>query len=74
MQESRQAQTGLLRRGVIVFTGLAVLTGLEFWVAVGGLTASLPLLAVIALGKTALIGEYYMHLSGIFQMDEGDHS
>jgi hypothetical protein len=31
------------------------------------------LLAVIALGKAGLILEYFMHLSGVFQGDEGGH-
>ena len=75
MQESHQGKATLLRRGVIVFVGLAMLTGVEFWIAVGRLPATLPLLAVIALGKTALIAEYYMHLHQVFQStDEGDHS
>ena len=72
MHESEGKGT-LLRRGVMVFVGLAILTGVEFWVAVGGLIASLPLLAVIAISKTALIVEYYMHLRGVFQTDEGEH-
>lgn len=75
MQEAHQGKATLLRRGVIVLVGLAVLTGVEFWIAVGGLPATLPLLAVIALGKTALIAEYYMHLHYVFQTtDEGGHS
>jgi heme/copper-type cytochrome/quinol oxidase subunit 4 len=72
MHESEDKKM-LLRRGVIVFVGLAVLTGVEFWVAVGGLTASLPLLGLMAIGKTALIVEYYMHLRGVFEPDEGGH-
>lgn len=73
MHESEDRGT-LLRRGVIVFGGLAVLTGVEFWVAIGGLIASLPLLAVVAVGKTALIAEYYMHIRSAAQLDEGGHS
>ncbi|MFQ5615389.1 MAG: cytochrome C oxidase subunit IV family protein [Anaerolineales bacterium] len=59
------------RRGVMVFIALAVLTGVEFWVAVGGLNGTLPLLAVVATGKTALIAEYYMHLRSV--TEEGGH-
>jgi heme/copper-type cytochrome/quinol oxidase subunit 4 len=69
MQES----PNLLRRGVAVFIGLALLTGLEFWVAVGGLTASLPLLLIVALAKTVLILEYFMHVRHIFDSGEGGH-
>lgn len=72
MHESEDKGT-LLRRGVMVFVGLAVLTGVEFWVAIGGLVAPLPLLAVVAITKTVLIAEYYMHLRGVFQTDEGGH-
>jgi heme/copper-type cytochrome/quinol oxidase subunit 4 len=63
----------LLRRGVMVFVGLVLLTGVEFWVAIGGLIAPLPLLAVVAITKTVLIAEYYMHLRGVFQAEEGGH-
>ena len=72
MQDSEEKGT-LLRRGVLVFVGLAILTGVEFWVAVGGLVAPLPLLAVVAIGKMVIIAEYYMHLRGVFQIDEGEH-
>ena len=72
MQDSEEKGT-LLRRGVLVFVGLAILTGVEFWVAVGGLIAPLPLLAVVAIGKTVLIAEYYMHLRNVFQTEEGEH-
>lgn len=73
MQESQHGSRALLRRGVKIFVGLAVLTVVEFWVAVGGLAASLPLLAIVALGKTALIVEYYMHLRSAFKTEEGGH-
>jgi len=74
MQASQQGKANKLRRGVIVFAGLAVLTGIEFWIAVGRLPATLPILTIIALGKAALIAQYYMHLHKIFQKGEGDHS
>lgn len=73
MQESQPGTAALLRRGVIVLVGLALLTGVEFWVAVGGLAAPLPLLAIAAVGKTALIVEYYMHLRGAFKAEGGGH-
>lgn len=73
MHESDNDKGTLLSRGVMVFVGLAVLTGVEFWVAVGGLIAPLPLLAVVAIGKTALIVEYYMHMRSVFDLEEGGH-
>lgn len=69
----RSQDKNLLRRGIIVFIGLAALTGLEFWVAVGGLVASLPLLFIVALAKAALILEYFMHVRHIFDAEEGGH-
>jgi heme/copper-type cytochrome/quinol oxidase subunit 4 len=71
MQETKE-DTGGLRRGVLVFVGLAVLTAIEFGIAIG-LAGSLPLLAVVAVAKTALILEYFMHLSSLFRTDEGGH-
>lgn len=72
MQESLLSKGALLRTGALVFGGLAVLTAIEFWVAVGGLTGTLPLLAVIALAKTGLIVEYYMHLRRLALQAEGE--
>ena len=69
--ESQAGKETLKRRGVVILAALAALTGVEFWVAIGGLDASLPLLVVVALGKAALIIEYFMHLRDL--MEEGDH-
>ncbi len=60
-----------LQTGVYVFIALLALTGLEFWVAVGNIAASLPLLAVINITKATVIIVYYMHIQGIFSADEG---
>jgi heme/copper-type cytochrome/quinol oxidase subunit 4 len=70
MQTSHSDKAALMRQGVMVFVGLAALTGVEFWVAVGGFAAPLPLLAVVALGKTALIAVFFMHLGKLFLADE----
>jgi hypothetical protein len=49
-----------------------VLTGVEFYASrVPG--SALALLTVIALGKAALILEYFMHLGQVFRGDEGEH-
>src|SRR5919109_2865847 len=50
----------MLGQGVLIFVYLAILTGLEFFVAVT--FNSLPLLAVVALVKAALVVYYYMHV------------
>lgn len=55
-------------RGVLIFVYLAVLTGLEFFVAVA--MQSAPLLAVLALVKAGLVVYYYMHIHRLNE-DEG---
>lgn len=57
-----------LSQGVIIFIYLAVLTGLEFALAL--LLPNLVLLAVVALVKAALVAYYYMH---IYKLSEDDH-
>ena len=65
MQTSEPNKSELLKRGVLVFVGLAVLTGVEFYASrVPG--SALVLLAVIGVGKAALILEYFMHLGKVF--------
>ena len=72
MQTSEPNKSELLKRGVLVFVGLAVLTGVEFYASrVPG--SALVLLAVIGVGKAALILEYFMHLGKVFQGEEGGH-
>ncbi len=69
-------KTALLRLSVMVILGLAVLTGVEFWVAVGGTAgnATLALLVLVALAKAALIADSFMHFGKLFHPDEGGHS
>ena len=50
----------MLSQGVFIFVYLAVLTGLEFLVAIS--FKSVPLLVVVALIKAALVVYYYMHV------------
>lgn len=50
----------MLGQGIIIFIYLAVLTGLEFFVAIS--FQSVPLLVVMALVKAALVLYYYMHV------------
>ena len=55
-----QEKTSMLSQGVFIFVYLAVLTGLEFFVAIT--FNSVPLLVVVALIKAALVVYYYMHV------------
>jgi cytochrome c oxidase subunit III len=55
-----QEKTSMLSQGVFIFVYLAVLTGLEFLVAIS--FKSVPLLVVVALIKAALVVYYYMHV------------
>lgn len=56
MQDNR----GMLNQGVIIFIYLAVLTALEFFVAVA--FDAVPILVVVAAIKAALVAYYYMHV------------
>jgi cytochrome c oxidase subunit 4 len=53
-------KTETLNQGVIIFAFLAVLTVLEFFIAIT--MGSVLLLVVIALVKAGLVGYYYMHI------------
>ena len=53
-------KTSALRQGILIFVYLAVLTALEFFVAVQFVAVSI--LVVVALVKAALVGYYYMHV------------
>ena len=72
MQQSN-SRSGQQRTGVYILVGLALLTGVEYIVAIGGLAASFFLLALIALAKTAMIVSYFMHAGKLFQGEEGEH-
>ena len=50
----------MLSQGIMIFIYLAVLTGLEFFVAIS--FNSVPLLVVVALVKAVLVVYYYMHV------------
>jgi cytochrome c oxidase subunit IV len=65
------AETRLLSRGVTVFVGLGVLTVVEYVIAIAGVPLRFALLTVIALGKAALIVQYFMHLAQLRR--EGGH-
>jgi cytochrome c oxidase subunit III len=64
------SKTSALREGILIFVYLAVLTGLEFFVALT--FASVPFLIVVALIKAALVGYYYMHIYKLNLEQEDD--
>jgi cytochrome c oxidase subunit IV len=59
-----------LRLGWIVIAGLAVLTALEYTIAVGIRQNVFPYLVVIALAKAGLILQYFMHLAQVWRGEE----
>ena len=61
----------MLSQGIYIFVYLAVLTGLEFFVAITFKSAAL--LIVVALVKAALVVYYYMHIYQLNAEHEGDH-
>src|SRR5574338_78134 len=50
----------MLGQGILIFVYLAILTGLEFFIAIS--FNSVPLLVVVALVKAGLVVYYYMHV------------
>jgi cytochrome c oxidase subunit 3 len=60
----------LLSQGVFIFVYLAVLTGLEFFIAIS--FKSVPLLVVVALVKAVLVVYYYMHVYKLNIENEGE--
>lgn len=72
MDTRKTTKKGLaLRRGVIIFLGLAILTTVEFILA----KMSVPsvILWIIALSKAGLVINFFMHISRLFEPDEGGH-
>ncbi|MRR32922.1 hypothetical protein EG834_21900 [bacterium] len=72
MDTRKTTKKGLaLRRGVIIFLGLAILTAVEFILA----KMSVPsvILWIIALSKAGLVINFFMHISRLFEPDEGGH-
>ena len=67
----KQDKSSMLSQGILIFVYLAVLTALEFFVAVSFNAVSL--LVVVALVKAALVVYYYMHIYQLNTEHEGDH-
>jgi hypothetical protein len=66
MEKSKSSE---LSRGVIVFITLAVLTVVEYFLAVSHLPSLL--LWIIAFGKAALVVWFFMHVFRLFRSDGG---
>jgi cytochrome c oxidase subunit 3 len=64
-------KTDALRQGVIIFVFLAVLTALEFFIAIA--IGAIPLLIVVALVKVGLVMYYYMHIYKLNEESGDDH-
>jgi len=72
MQIRRQREEAQQRRGLMVFVALAVLTAVEYVIAVS-LTATAPLLVLLALAAVAkcwAITVYFMHVSKLWRGEE----
>lgn len=63
-------QGSRMRRGLLVLIGLALLTALEYWVAVELETGVVAYLVVIAVVKAGLIVQYFMHLTQLWRAKE----
>src|SRR3990170_2788917 len=68
--EHIQDKSAAFRLGMVIFVYLAVLTGLEFFVALT--FASVVILILIALIKAGLVAYYYMHIYKLSAEHEGD--
>jgi cytochrome c oxidase subunit 3 len=66
----KHENTSLLSQGVYIFIYLAVLTALEYFVAIT--FKSVVLLIVVALVKAALVVYYYMHIHKLNAENEGE--
>ncbi len=53
-------KSSALNQGLVIFIYLAVLTGIEFFIALT--MDSVPLLVLVAIVKAALVAYYYMHI------------
>ena len=64
-------KSAALRQGVLVFIALAVLTAIEYGIAVS--INNTLLLFVALLIKAALVVYFYMHISRLRSPEEGGH-
>jgi len=71
MEKEMTKDTSGLRRGVIVFAVLAVLTVIEYFMGVWEVAAIL--LWIVALAKAGLVIWYFMHIFRLFGGDKEGH-
>ncbi len=64
-------KTDVLRQGIVIFVFLAILTALEFFVAIA--IGAIPLLVVMAIVKVSLVVYYYMHIYKLNEDSGEDH-
>ncbi len=64
-------KSAALMQGVFVFVALAVLTGVEYLIAVS--TDLVGLIFVLLLAKAVLVVYFFMHISRLFSSEEGGH-
>ena len=69
MEHSNKA--AVLNQGVVIFVFLAVLTALEFFVAIA--IGAIALLIVMAIVKVGLVIYYYMHITKLNEDSGDDH-
>lgn len=67
-QTRRSRKSGIYREGILVAVGLAVLTVLEYYVAITINWASL--LLILAVLKGAMVVYYFMHISSLWSTEE----
>jgi heme/copper-type cytochrome/quinol oxidase subunit 4 len=60
---------GIYTQGIIVAIGLAVLTAIEYYVAISPWSSAI-LLLLLALVKGYLVVNYFMHISTLWSSDE----
>ena len=58
-------------RGVVVFIALAILTAIEYVLAITGMPVIL--LVILAVFKAGLVLYYFMHIARLFSTGEGGH-
>ncbi len=66
-----QKKSQALRRGLLVFVGLGLLTALEYWIGI--IAAPAVFLWAIAIVKAALVLIYFMHVGRLFRPDGEEH-
>jgi cytochrome c oxidase subunit 3 len=66
-----ESKAGVFRQGLIIFIFLAVLTGLEFFIAIA--IGAVELLIMVAVIKVGLVLYYYMHIYKLNQDSGQDH-